>query len=172
MSIHRECCNYCMWYGPVNQDRTMRRHRPPHNDGTVGGRKVQDMTAAPCPGSNKPYARFGCDSETTTSEETSMVEYGVFKDEGCTDVFDAREEANAKADEYRAEDGGYYADLISVHEMCPDHRDEGQPKGACEECLGEADEPGCEGHYDDDHSLLTAGIGEPTYCDGSCDPRR
>lgn len=27
----------------------------------------------------------------------------------------------------------------------------------------------CEGHYDDDHTLTSgAGIGEPTFCDGSC----
>jgi hypothetical protein len=30
------------------------------------------------------------------------------------------------------------------------------------------DDVECEGHTDDDHSLLTAGIGETTYCDGSC----
>lgn len=29
---------------------------------------------------------------------------------------------------------------------------------------------GCEGHYDDDATLTSgAGIGEPRYCDGSCD---
>lgn len=33
--------------------------------------------------------------------------------------------------------------------------------------------PACEGHYDDDATLLSGvGIGEPTYCDGSCKPQR
>lgn len=35
-----------------------------------------------------------------------------------------------------------------VTKRCPDH--------------------GCQGHHDDDHTLTRAGIGEPTYCDGSC----
>lgn len=30
------------------------------------------------------------------------------------------------------------------------------------------DEDGCEGHYDDDAALLRGGIGEPYYCDGTC----
>lgn len=64
-----------------------------------------------------------------------MAEWGVFNDEGCTDVFDTQQGAGAKAEEYRAEDGGYYADLISVREMCPDHRAEEQPIDGCEECL-------------------------------------
>jgi predicted flap endonuclease-1-like 5' DNA nuclease len=37
----------------------------------------------------------------------------------------------------------------------------------------EDDEPDnkCEGHYDDDFTLLSGvGIGEPTYCDGTCRP--
>lgn len=63
----RECCNYCMWLGPVNQDGTMRKHRPAR-EGTVSGeRKIQDFTKPHCAGSNKPYARFGCDSEETTT---------------------------------------------------------------------------------------------------------
>lgn len=65
------------------------------------------------------------------------AEYGVFNDEGCTDVFDTREEAEARADQYKAEDDGYYADLISVHEMCPYHRDGEQPKDGCEDCIAE-----------------------------------
>lgn len=33
-------------------------------------------------------------------------------------------------------------------------------------------EPGCEGHYDTDDALTSGvGIGEPVYCDGSCNPR-
>lgn len=59
--------------------------------------------------------------------------WGVFNDEGCTDAFDTREEADARAAEYRAADGGYWADLISVHEVCPDHEE--QPKYSCEECF-------------------------------------
>ncbi|MGW7708275.1 hypothetical protein [Streptomyces sp. NPDC054771] len=63
-----------------------------------------------------------------------MTECGVFNDEGCIYVADSREEAEAEAAKERAADDGYYADLISVHEMCPDHRDEEQPKDGCEEC--------------------------------------
>lgn len=63
----RECCNYCMWFGPVNQDGTMRKHRPAR-EGTVSGeRKIQDFTKPHCTGSHKPYARFGCDTEETTT---------------------------------------------------------------------------------------------------------
>lgn len=73
MSVRRECCNYCMWLGPVNKDNTMRKHRPAR-EGTVSGeRKVQDFTKPHCPGSNKPYARFGCETENTTEQETSTV---------------------------------------------------------------------------------------------------
>lgn len=64
------------------------------------------------------------------------MEWGVFNDEGCTDVFESREEADALAEKYRADDGGYFADLISVHDLCEDH--EGQAKDACEECYREA----------------------------------
>ncbi|MEU8133269.1 hypothetical protein [Streptodolium elevatio] len=66
-----------------------------------------------------------------------MPKFGVFSDEGCTDVFDSREEAEAKADEYKAEDDGYWADLIYVEEMCPDH--EQQARSSCEDCFGEED---------------------------------
>jgi hypothetical protein len=61
MTIRRECCNYCMWFGPVNQDDTMRKHRPATSEDKYG-RKVQNMTEEPCPGSNKPFATFGCDT--------------------------------------------------------------------------------------------------------------
>ena len=73
-SVRRECCNYCMWLGPVNQDGTMRKHRPAR-EGTVSGeRKIQDFTKPHCTGSNKPYARFGCDTEETspmTNQQTT-----------------------------------------------------------------------------------------------------
>lgn len=32
--------------------------------------------------------------------------------------------------------------------------------------------PQCDGHYDDDIALLSVGIGEAVYCDGSCKPGR
>jgi hypothetical protein len=58
--IQRECCNWCMWLGPVNKNGTMRKHRPPFDDGTNhGARKIQDMSQPPCEGSNKPFATFG-----------------------------------------------------------------------------------------------------------------
>lgn len=39
--------------------------------------------------------------------------------------------------------------------------------------LREDDEEGpvCEGHADDDRALLLGGIGEPSYCDGTCIPK-
>ncbi|MFC8583173.1 hypothetical protein ACFUGD_01145 [Streptomyces sp. NPDC057217] len=138
MKRDRECCNRCMWFGPVNQDGTMRKHRPARDDGTVGGRKVQDMSAEPCPGSHEPYARFNNEApapiDDTTQENPTMTEYGVFNDEGCVFIADTKDEAEAQADVYRAEDNGYWADLYSVYEMCPDHREEEQPKDGCEEC--------------------------------------
>ncbi|MCT9092820.1 hypothetical protein N4G70_28700 [Streptomyces sp. ASQP_92] len=140
-SIRRECCNYCMWYGPVNKDGTMRKHRPATNDDKWGRpNKVQDMTAPPCPGSNKPFVVFNTTAQTspaTESMEQSMTEYGVFNDEGCIYVADTLAEAEAEAAKERAVDDGYWADLISVHEMCADHRDQEQPKDGCEECATE-----------------------------------
>ncbi|MFF3928212.1 hypothetical protein [Streptomyces hirsutus] len=65
------------------------------------------------------------------------TEYGVFNDEGCIYIADTLAAAEKQADVHRAEDDGYWADLISVHEMCPDHRDEEQPKHGCEECATE-----------------------------------
>ncbi|QVJ00411.1 hypothetical protein KGD82_16765 [Nocardiopsis eucommiae] len=47
----------------------------------------------------------------------------------------SRTEVEAKAAEERAEDDGHWAELISVHRICPDHEE--QPKDACEECLTE-----------------------------------
>jgi hypothetical protein len=69
--MNRECCAYCMWYGPVNQDGTMRKHRPSRDDGTVGGRKVQDLTKGPCEGSRKPFAQLG--GPTLPQCETRML---------------------------------------------------------------------------------------------------
>jgi hypothetical protein len=63
-----------MWFGPVNQDGTMRKHRPARNDGTVGGRKVQDFTQGPCEGSNKPFAQLGGGAvEDVQQCETTMI---------------------------------------------------------------------------------------------------
>jgi hypothetical protein len=57
-----------MWYGPENQDGGMRKHRPATLENRWGqSNKKQDMTAEPCPGSNKPFARFNNDAEETTS---------------------------------------------------------------------------------------------------------
>jgi hypothetical protein len=76
MKRERECCNYCMWYGPVNQDGTMRKHRPATLDDKWGRpNQVQDMRAAPCPGSHKPYARFGTAEEAIEdAQETTVTE--------------------------------------------------------------------------------------------------
>ena len=67
-----------------------------------------------------------------------MQEYGVFADdEGCVFIADTRSKANEYAVEQRAEDGGRYADLISVHPLCMEHRDAEQPTDACDECAEE-----------------------------------
>jgi hypothetical protein len=61
-----------MWYGPVNQDGTMRKHRPATLDDKWGRpNQVQDMSADPCPGSHNPYARFGCDPAPTPDTQES-----------------------------------------------------------------------------------------------------
>ncbi len=65
MKVRRECCNYCMWYGPVNQDGMMRKHRPATSEDRFG-RKIQNRHEDHCQGSHKPYARFGCETEETT----------------------------------------------------------------------------------------------------------
>jgi hypothetical protein len=72
MTIRRECCNYCMWFGPVNQDGTMRKHRPATSE-DKWGRKVQNMSADPCTGSHKPFATFGCETAPTIEQETDTV---------------------------------------------------------------------------------------------------
>lgn len=83
MSVQRECCNYCMWYGPINKDGNMRKHRPATLDNKWGQpNKVQDMTAAPCPGSNKPHATFGC--ETTPDPKTEPQETTVTDTAKCS----------------------------------------------------------------------------------------
>ncbi|MFE9437055.1 hypothetical protein [Streptomyces sp. NPDC006640] len=47
-----------------------------------------------------------------------------------------------------------------------------EPVGADDED-GEDDSPACEGHNGEDYDLLRdVGIGETTYCDGSCRPQR
>lgn len=56
--VRRECCNYCMWFGPVNADDTMRRHHPAREGSVSGERKIQDRTKPVCEGSNKPFATF------------------------------------------------------------------------------------------------------------------
>ncbi|WP_329143514.1 hypothetical protein OIU91_06130 [Streptomyces sp. NBC_01456] len=74
MKRDRECCDYCMWLGPVNKDGTMRKHRPATRDDKWGHpNSVQDMDAAPCPGSNKPYARFGTAEEATEDAQETIV---------------------------------------------------------------------------------------------------
>ncbi|MFE6225460.1 hypothetical protein [Streptomyces sp. NPDC057854] len=78
MPARRECCDHCMWYGPVNKDGGMRKHRPATRDDKWGRpNKVQDMTAGHCPGSNKAYARFGNDAQATKDAQTSEQEKPV-----------------------------------------------------------------------------------------------
>lgn len=81
MSVRRECCDHCMWFGPLNKDGNMRKHRPATLDDKWGRpNQVQDMSAEPCPGSNKPYARFGTvaqaaeDAQTDTKQEPTVSE--------------------------------------------------------------------------------------------------
>ncbi|MFD7776615.1 hypothetical protein [Streptomyces sp. NPDC059753] len=68
MSVRRECCIYCMWLGPVNQDGTMRKHRPATSEDRYG-RKVQNRHEDYCQGSHKPYARFGNETVVDPREE-------------------------------------------------------------------------------------------------------
>ncbi|WP_435113852.1 hypothetical protein [Nocardiopsis synnemataformans] len=78
-------------------------------------------------------------NEESTNEQAGPThdgEWGVFNDEGCTFV-GSRTEVEAQAAKDRAEDDGYYAELISVHPICPEHEE--QPKNACEECLTDAE---------------------------------
>jgi hypothetical protein len=108
-TIRRECCNYCMWYGPVNQDNTMRKHRPATSEDKYG-RKVQNMNAERCPGSHKPFATFGCETAPTapTTEQTTTDDGAGFCG-ACGDAFTAR----AALDAHQMETG---------HEMDqPDH---------------------------------------------------
>lgn len=74
-NILRECCDRCMWYGPVNRNGTMRKHRSAIATDRYG-RQVQDMTADVCPGSHRPFARFGGKSEqvadATYPDESQM----------------------------------------------------------------------------------------------------
>lgn len=72
-----------------------------------------------------------------TEQEPKLTEFGVFNDEGCVFVADTKAEAEAQADVHRAEDDGYWAELYSVREMCPDHRDLEQSKDDCQECHNE-----------------------------------
>lgn len=138
MSVHRECCNWCMWFGPVNQDGTMRKHRPATLEDKWGRpNSVQDMSAPPCPGSNKPYVRFGCDTETAqpATKDTTMTEYGIFSDAagGCI-YAPCHSPEEAERERARLISEGEESDDLTVMEMCPDHLDEEQPKANCEDC--------------------------------------
>lgn len=72
MGTRRECCDYCMWYGPVNQDGTMRKHRPATSEDRYG-RKVQNRHEDYCQGSRKPYARFGNAGEAIEDAQETTV---------------------------------------------------------------------------------------------------
>jgi hypothetical protein len=93
-----ECCNYCMWFGPVNKDGNMRKHRPATSEDHFG-RKVQDMNADYCEGSHKPYARFGCETDDAPkTAEPVKVRFGL-----SDETRKALREQGAKArDDFRA----------------------------------------------------------------------
>lgn len=104
----RECCNECMWFGPVNQDGTMRKHRPATLEDKYGHpNKKQDMSLAPCPGSHKPFALFGCETvPSPAAPRYVVVAYGRSKrafavydtvTELDTDQFTSRYAATDKA---------------------------------------------------------------------------
>lgn len=62
----KNCCDHCSWFGPINQDGTMRKHRPATNDDKWGRpNSVQDMSAEPCKGSHKAPADFGASLRRT-----------------------------------------------------------------------------------------------------------
>jgi hypothetical protein len=58
--IQRECCNYCMWYGPTKADGTMRKH---YRASDEPGRRVQVRALGVCPGSGKAFATFGTEPQ-------------------------------------------------------------------------------------------------------------
>lgn len=53
-NVRRECCNYCMWYGPVKKDGTMRKHYRRSDD-----TRKQVPQFGVCEGSGKPFANLG-----------------------------------------------------------------------------------------------------------------
>lgn len=57
--VQRECCDYCMWYGPIKADKTMRKHFVAGDN--TGGRRRQVKESGVCEGSGKPFARFGAE---------------------------------------------------------------------------------------------------------------
>lgn len=63
-----------------------------------------------------------------------MIEYGVFNREGCIDsqIWSPEEAEREAAAQRAAGDEDAYA-----AEMCPEHRDQEQPKATCEECFSE-----------------------------------
>ncbi|MEH0579089.1 MULTISPECIES: hypothetical protein [Streptomyces] len=64
-----------------------------------------------------------------------MAQWGVFNDELCVYVADTKDEADAAEERERSTEDGYYADVTSVRELCPDHEE--QPKDSCEHCHDE-----------------------------------
>lgn len=62
------------------------------------------------------------------------------------------------------------ADRLAIGEWTPDQaRRIGLALIAMADTVEADGDNECEGHYDDDYTLMSgAGIGEATYCDGSC----
>lgn len=57
MTAKKECCDYCMWFGTVNSDGTMRKHYVSDRVGRYG-RRVQVRGLGVCEGSHKSPVEF------------------------------------------------------------------------------------------------------------------
>lgn len=53
MTKTQRVCNHCMWFGPVNANGTMRKHRALATVDRYGyPKQVPDRSTGTCPGSN------------------------------------------------------------------------------------------------------------------------
>jgi hypothetical protein len=143
-------------------------------------RAAAGLLVATCVHGNTARPDVTGDPITACANAGGGTEWGAFNDEGCFYSYDcAVDVANHSAQENEDAEATPDDPFSTWGEMCRDHRDQEQPKDGCQECNADepddeddCDEPACEGHYDDGHTLTSgAGIGQPTYCDGSCNTR-
>ena len=70
-----------------------------------------------------------------------MPEYGIFSEDagGCI-YAPCYSAAEARRERVRLIEEGEDKRDLSIHELCPEHSDQEQPKHGCEECEEESDE--------------------------------